>query len=199
MSRAASIVRNPFVWAFVLGIVTLTALRPLLRHVPEPPPVLGEVPPFELTDPEGRPFGREALLGHVTIADLFSTRCPAGCREIQKGLRRIQDAYEERRIEGISLLSVSTDPAFDTPARLLEYARSIGARPGRWTFLTGDAETVKRIARELFADPSRASGPARPLVLIDPKGRIRGWYGADEMGLDEIYNRAQHVLAETAP
>jgi len=33
-------------------------------------------------------------------------------------------------------------------------------------------------------------------VLVDGSGRIRGYYGTDEMGLDEVYNRAQHVLRQ---
>jgi cytochrome oxidase Cu insertion factor (SCO1/SenC/PrrC family) len=34
------------------------------------------------------------------------------------------------------------------------------------------------------------------LVLVDGSGRIRGYYDSDEMGLDEVYNRAQHVLRQ---
>jgi hypothetical protein len=34
------------------------------------------------------------------------------------------------------------------------------------------------------------------IVLVDGSGRIRGYYGTDEMGLDEAFNRAQHVLKE---
>ena len=33
-------------------------------------------------------------------------------------------------------------------------------------------------------------------VLIDADGGIRGYYGVDEDGLDEIYHRSRHVLAE---
>jgi hypothetical protein len=33
-------------------------------------------------------------------------------------------------------------------------------------------------------------------VLVDGSGRIRGYYDSDEMGLDEVYNRAQHVLSQ---
>jgi len=34
------------------------------------------------------------------------------------------------------------------------------------------------------------------LVLVDGAGRIRGYYDSTEMGLDEVYNRAQHVLRQ---
>lgn len=213
-SRRAPLRFNPFVVAFIVGIVTLTALRPLLRHIPEPPPVLGEVPAFTLIDQDGRRFGRDELLGRVTIANIFCTQCDSASSEVMKGLRRIEDAYKERGINGIGFLSVSMDPSADTPERLREYARVIGAEAGRWTFLTGDIGVVHGLVLHLFKDssaidakgeareaPSRRAAGAntRPLVLIDQRGRIRGWYAVDEMGLDEIYNRAQHVLAQSAP
>lgn len=31
---------------------------------------------------------------------------------------------------------------------------------------------------------------------MDGKGAIRGYYDTDELGLDEVYNRAQQVLRE---
>jgi len=34
------------------------------------------------------------------------------------------------------------------------------------------------------------------VVLVDGAGRIRGYYSTDEMGLDEVFNRAQHVLKQ---
>ena len=44
--------------------------------------------------------------------------------------------------------------------------------------------------------------PARPIeiahtgkvVLVDGSGGIRGYYDTDDMGLEEVFNRAQHVL-----
>jgi cytochrome oxidase Cu insertion factor (SCO1/SenC/PrrC family) len=34
------------------------------------------------------------------------------------------------------------------------------------------------------------------VVLVDGSGRIRGYYGTDDLGLDEVFNRAQHVLKQ---
>jgi protein SCO1 len=211
--RHVGLHRNPFVWAFVLGIVTLTALRPLLRHIPAPPPIVGQVPPFTLVDQEGRRFGRDDLLGRVTIANFFCTNCGSATPEVMKGMRRIEDAYKDRGIDRIGLISVSTDPREDTPERLREYALVIGADATRWTFLTGDVRMAHDLAvglfrntaplvaepraREVSSTDSAGGDNSKPLVLIDQRGRIRGWYAADEMGLDEVYNRAQHVLAQS--
>jgi len=42
--------RNLYLWAFLLGVVVLTLMRPCLRRVPAPPPVRGTLPGFTFVD-----------------------------------------------------------------------------------------------------------------------------------------------------
>lgn len=201
-----SILRNPYVWGFLIGIVTLTAIRPLLRRVPEPPPVLSQLPAFSLVGTDGAPFGSEQLKGQVYVASFFFTSCRSICPGIMKGVARLQDGFAQRNIDGIRLVSISVDPEHDTPAVLTEYGKSVGADPARWTLLTGDPESVRSLVVDGFKTPLVTPPPGAPtpfdiahtgkVVLVDGKGRIRGYYGTDEMGLDEVYNRAQHVLRQ---
>ena len=48
------------------------------------------------------------------------------------------------RLEGsdVLLVSLSVDPAHDTPEVLAEYARRFEAEPGRWWFLTGSRDLI---------------------------------------------------------
>ena len=197
------ITRNPYVWGFLIGIVTLTAIRPLLRHIPEPPPVIGQVPDFSLVDAEGHPFGSQELRGQVYIASFFFTSCRSICPAIMQGMGRLQKGFDERGIQGIRLVSISVDPEHDTPDVLREYATSIGAAPSRWTLLTGDPAAIRKVVVDGFKTPMdpAPTGPAEPMdiahtgkvVLVDASGGIRGYYDTTELGLDEVYNRAQHV------
>jgi protein SCO1/2 len=209
---ARTVYRNPYVWGFVIGIVTLTAIRPLLRHVPEPPPVLFQLPEFSLVDADGKAYGSAELRGQVYVASFFFTSCRSICPAIMHGMGRLQAGYKERNIEGIRLVSISVDPEHDTPEVLTAYGQELGVDPGRWTLLTGDPEQVRRLVVDGFKTPADAASPqgARPidiahtgkLVLVDGVGRVRGYYDSDEMGLDEVFNRAQHVLRqqrESAP
>ena len=50
-------------------LVFLTAIRHFLRHVPEPPPVQGEVGAYTLVDHRGQPFGSRELEGKVYVAN----------------------------------------------------------------------------------------------------------------------------------
>jgi cytochrome oxidase Cu insertion factor (SCO1/SenC/PrrC family) len=103
-------------------------------------------------------------------------------------------------------VSITVDPEYDTPEILGEYAKTLGVDPERWTLLTGDPEAVRRLVVDGFKTPLVAPPPGGPgpidiahtgkLVLVDGSGRIRGYYGTDELGLDEVFNRAQHVLRQ---
>lgn len=199
--------RGVWVWVFLAGILVLTAIRPLLRREPEPPPVLGTVPAFSLIDQDGRAFGSEQLQGQVYIASFFFSRCPSICPLIMKSVKRIEDAYRERGITGIRMVSITVDPDYDVPERLRAYAAEIGADPERWTLVTGELSAIRKVADGFHVpvgEPQDLPGGlmdiahSGKLILVDGKGAIRGYFDTDESGLDEVYNRAQHVLRSAA-
>ena len=204
--NARAVFRSPYVWGLLIGIVTLTLIRPLLRHIPEPPPVLSQLPEFSLVGIDGKPYGSAELRGQVYVANFFFTSCRSICPAIMKGVARLQDGFAARNITGIRLVSISVDPERDTPEVLGAYGKETGVDPHRWTLLTGDPEQVRRLVVDGFKTPVITPLPGSPgpidiahtgkLVLVDGFGRIRGYYGTDEMGLDEVYNRAQHVLSQ---
>ena len=45
----------------------------------------------------------------------------------------------------VKLLSVTTDPEFDSPAILKRYAEQFGAKSDRWWFLTGPKDQVRQV------------------------------------------------------
>lgn len=202
------VLRNPYVWGFVIGIATLTALRPLLRHEPPPPPILRALPAYSLVDAEGRPFGSAELSGRVYVVSFFFTQCRSICPVVMRGMGRLQEGFDARGIDGVHLVSISVDPAHDTPEVLRAYAAEHHVDPRRWTLLTGDPERIRALVVDGFKTPLPAGAPApgaggpidiahtAKLVLVDGRGNVRGYYGSDEMGLDEVFNRAQHVLRQ---
>lgn len=212
MSEAAAergfwgrLVRNPFFWGGVMGIVFITAIRPFMRHIPEPPPVLGEVGRFELVNERGEPFGSEALEGEVYVVSFFFTSCPSICPPLMASMKELQEKYAMGGVD-VRLVSITVDPHNDTPEVLAKYGEELGADPERWTFLTGPEEAVRSVVVDGFMTAMGApeEGEANTvdiahsgkLVLVDGEGRIRGYYGTDEMGLDEVYHRAKHVIRE---
>jgi protein SCO1/2 len=200
-----SVFRSPFVWAFLGGIILLTLIRPLLRHEPAPPPVLGRLPAFSLTAASGEPFGSAELSGQVYVASFFFSRCPSICPRLMAAMGRLQQRYDEAGVDGVRLISITVDPDHDTPERLREYGAIHNVEPRRWTLLTGDFAAIRDLVREGFRTPLGQPDPGGNLVeiahstkfvLVDGSGAIRGYYDSDTTGLDEIFHRSRHVLKE---
>ena len=129
----------------------LTALRPFLRREPPPPPVLRQLPAFELVDQNHKTFSLNDLQGsglgrqlhlYALWLDLPDPDPPDG---------GLQERYETYGVDEIKLLSISVDPEYDTPDSLEGVRQSNGADPERWTFLTGDLEAVRALVIEGFA------------------------------------------------
>jgi protein SCO1/2 len=160
-------------------------------------PVLAELPAFSLLDEQGRSFRRDDLLGRVWIADFVFTACSDACPRLQQKMKRIQDRLVPLEQGGnIGLLSITVDPERDTPQKLRQYGQIFGAREGLWRYLTGPQQEVERTVVKGF-HIAMAKMPAASLetdahaeafdimhgerlVLVDAKGRIRGYYDADE-------------------
>ena len=184
---SASIARpslQPWLWTGFLALVmAVPVLRSALPAPLPPPPVLGTVPDFRLVDQTGAPFGPDRLKGRVWIADFVFTRCPDVCPRMTERLVGVHRALGERA----DVVSVSVDPTYDTPERLAAFARANGAESPRWHFLTGSSQHVQEaVLRGFNVAFSRESEDIATLthgvhvVLVDGRGRIRGYYDSND-------------------
>jgi len=86
-------------------------------------------------------FYSDVLKNKVVIINTFFTTCTSICPPMNRNFEKIQEALGDRLGKDVFLVSISVDPATDTPTRLKEYSRRFHARPG-WMFLTGKKENV---------------------------------------------------------
>jgi len=144
----------------------------------KPLPVLGEIPQFELTDQKGATFTRASLDGHVWVADFIFTNCEGPCPRMSSRMHQLQGVTPT----DVKLVSFTVDPERDSPAALIEYGRKFSADNARWSFLTGSPETLNHLDRDAFKLGSIGAGldHSTRFVLIDKKGRVRGYYGLGE-------------------
>ncbi|MCK6448233.1 MAG: SCO family protein [Planctomycetes bacterium] len=156
----------------------------------EAPDRFGTLAEFRLVDSAAHEVTRRDLEGRVWIVSFVFTTCTGPCPTIVENLRRLQP---ELPAEGVGLLSVSVDPATDTPAVLAEYARGLGADTTRWRFLTGDSAEIDALLRSSFSLPIERAAPgtapvgehvahSTKLVVVDRDGRIAGYYSGTEIG-----------------
>jgi protein SCO1/2 len=197
---------KPLLWVGLVGVLAALVLLPeLLRRQRQPPPVLGQLPSFTLLDTEGRPYGDADLRGQVWVADFIFTRCQTICPILTAAMSRLDERYR-RRDAAIRLVSVTVDPDYDTPNVLRAYGRRHGIDPRRWALLTGDREAIRRLVVGSFmldlgeveqTDTGLIEiAHSGKLVLVDGAGRIRGYFGTDETGLEQLYRRSLQIARE---
>jgi protein SCO1/2 len=139
---------------------------------PKPLPVLGQVPPFQLTAQTGQAFDSESLEGHIWVADFIYTNCPGPCPMMSSQMRRVQMSTD------VSLVSFTVDPEHDTPPVLAAYAKHFTADPARWHFLTGEPGRLNELGLNAFKLNSVDGSliHSTRFVLVDGARRIRGYY-----------------------
>jgi protein SCO1/2 len=199
--RVAALVGNRWFWILTIGLVFILPLsRALGRDVPHPPAMKLALPPFQLTDQWGKPFGSADLKGRIWVADFVFTSCPTVCPKLTKRMQEIQ--HRARNLgDAFHLVTISVDPETDTPEKLAAYAATYHATPTRWTFLTGPLDaiepTVVRGFKIAMGKEELAPGSGmfsifhgEKLVLVDPEGFIRGYYDADDEGITAMLHDA---------
>ena len=164
---------------------------------------LGPVGRFALTDERGESFTDDALHGHATIVSFLFTRCDTICPVTTMKMARLQDQTFDAGAR-IKLVSFSVDPAYDTPARLTEYAQRYRADAARWRFVTGPVDDVRRLVEGPFMNsmaregvtPSGAPAISHSgyFLLVDGNAHVRGAYDSSELQkLDEMVRDARYL------
>lgn len=175
----------------VLGLIASAALVALLvLPVRSGLPRLGTAPGFALTNEVGGETRLADLRGKVVVVNFMFTNCPSLCSVLTAELALLQEALAEEHAEDVHFVSITVDPARDSPEVLREFAKAMHYHSESWDFLTGDAATIRRIAMAYgVAYTNGAETPIRHNLLttvIDRRGRIRVQYMGETFDPDGL-------------
>lgn len=137
------------------------------------------IPDVELLDQDGNRvhFYSDLVKGKTVAVQFIFTTCTTVCPPLGATFARVQKELGERAGRDVRLISISVDPATDTPERLKAWAAKFHAAGG-WTLVTGAKPQVDTLLRALGA---ATASPAdhTPTVLIgnDAKGQWTRTYG----------------------
>jgi protein SCO1/2 len=136
-----------------LLITALLIVQPIAEvHAESDPGTVTEekqnIPDVELVDQDGKTVHlyTDLVKGRVAALSFIFTMCTTICPLIGANLRQLQIELGQSLGENIALISVSVDPANDTPQRMKAWGAQFGAKPG-WSLLTGDKETVDQLLK----------------------------------------------------
>ena len=140
-----------------------------------------EVPDIILVDQDGTPTLFSSFRGHRVALTFMYTRCPLPdfCPLIDRNFAAVQTALAKTpKLSDVRLVTLTLDPAFDTPAVLKPHAEALNADTRVWSFLTGDPAEVKDFSAAfgIYVEgdqqhPEQITHNLRTAV-IDPDGRL---------------------------
>ncbi|MDB5901554.1 MAG: hypothetical protein JWM26_432, partial [Betaproteobacteria bacterium] len=131
-------------------------------------------------------FYTDLVRGRIVAVNFIFTGCSSVCTVMGARFAKLQALLGDAAAD-VSLVSISIDPVNDTPARLSQWSRGLGAKPG-WTLVTGakaDIDTLVKSLGSSAADPVAHA----PLVVI-----IDGLHGSPMQRLDGLADPS--VLAQ---
>ena len=204
--------RGPIWVGLALILLTLVALAIFAGLQARPRtgndlPIYGPVADFTLTNQAGGVVTLADLRGKVWIADIIFTRCAGPCPVMTRHMKDLQDALPAA--SSVKLVTLTTDPEFDTPPVLQAYGKRFGADTNRWMFLTGTKPEIGRLAIDSLKLTAIEKKPEERdaandlfvhstiFVVVDRQGRLRGVFETTGAGVDAKQAKSR-ILAAVA-
>ncbi|WP_228412651.1 SCO family protein [Chryseobacterium sp. SC28] len=135
-----------------------------------------KVPEFRLTDQNGQKISNRDMLGKVYLVEFFYSRCPTICPVMNANMKYIEEAIDD---PNFAIISISIDPANDTPEVLKNHAKMLGAKSPNWHFLTGDRDYIGQLADrfDIYVgdkeDEAESLNHSGMIALVDKEGNLR--------------------------
>lgn len=151
------------------------------------------IPDTELVDQNGQKihFYTDLVKGQTVVINFIFTTCTTICPPLGATFARVQKELGDKVGRDVRFISISVDPATDTPERLKAWGQKFHAGEG-WTFVTGDKPQVDELLRALGSSSARREDHS-PTILIgnDAHGTWTRTYGlANTSKLVQIINDA---------
>ena len=161
--------------------------QPVLKGNTNRLPVISRVEPFALTNQHNAVITHTQLRGKPWLADIIFTRCPTFCPVLTQTMSQLRPNLPAE----LNYVTLTTDPAHDTPEILKAFATTHGSDEANWHFLTGPKPDLMKLAVDnlkltaLPVEPEKQTSPndlfvhSRLIMLVDAQGRVRKHFEYD--------------------
>ena len=142
---------------------------------------------LEAINRDGEKVSLGQLRDKVYVAGYQYTDCPAGCLGMASFMKSLEEQFGDN--PRFRLVSISVNPAEDTPEKMDAWVKEKGVDSDDWWFLTGEKEEIadymisefKFFATEEITDPALIPSQGKyahdqRLALVDGDANVRGYY-----------------------
>lgn len=159
------------------------------------------VPDFQLVNQHGKAVKLSDFRGKVVLVTFLYTQCPFPdkCPMLAQKLDKTRDLMDQ--VEGaqgkFQVVSITLDPKRDTPENLKKYAQGHENAPN-WTFLTGKANDVAKVASLFgviyYTEKGVIEHNMRTAVL-DQEGKLARVYSGNDWKPGELAATVRDLVA----
>jgi protein SCO1/2 len=162
-------------------------------------PTIRPAPEFTLINQHAKPVKLSDYRGKAVLVSFIFTTCNGSCPATTHRLAKVHDALakEPELHKQVHFVSITLDPARDTPEMLRGYMKLYELDEEHWTCVTGPVKDVIKVhaAWDMWAKPA-ANGqldhPSR-VFLVDKEGRVREIYNLDFLRIPWVVEDIREV------
>jgi protein SCO1/2 len=171
----------------LLGISFLGYYYTTMKQHPRRLPTYGnpghKVGSFSFLNQDGKTITEKDLDGKIYVVEYFFTTCEGICPIMNENMVAVNNAFKNDN--DFAILSHSVDPEVDTVAQMKKYSFKFDADPARWMFLTGNKDSLYKMAVDDYLIPVADSTVEKispefihtqKFVLVDKEKNVRGFY-----------------------
>ncbi len=142
------------------------------------------LPPFELLDDRGQPFGNQRLAGNWTLLFFGFTHCPDICPATLQQLSIARQRLAENGVEPLpEIVLISVDPERDTADVLADYVHIFGDHV---TGVSGEFDELQKLTSDLgihfqranTSDTSYVVDHSTAVLLTNPAAELSALFSA---------------------
>ncbi len=166
-------------------------------------PIKGKFPDVKLVNYDGSDFRFSDLRGNVVVVSYIYTHCPDICHIISKRIDVFKKKLDPDLLEKVRFVSISIDPARDTPDALKRHGGMMKLDTTNWYFVTGIRDRVYDTIKVAGIDPlvEIRKGPddytlnhRNRISLLDTEGNIRKHYKGTTFDYAELEEDIRKLL-----
>ena len=147
--------------------------------------MLRVVSSFEGLDQDSAKFTAEAMKGRPWLASFFFSRCGTVCPALNSVLSGVYREFSGK----VSFVSLTSDPQYDVPSILREYAGRYGAHRSTWAFVNLPLDSMVSVSSNDLGlvSPTNPDLHSTRFVLIDTAMQVRGYFdSADPADVEKL-------------
>lgn len=142
-----------------------------------------DVRSLPLRDQHGESITLRTFEGRTLVLNFIFTHCIVACHTQVKNLQNVRASLPPDVRARVQFLSVSLDPARDTPETLRQYAQAMGIEDPDWRFATATRDDLLQLARGLSVKaeslPDGQMDHTLVVILFDVKSRLMQRYAGE--------------------